>query len=58
MSVVSQFITLASFSFSDVEDLLAEAKELVRSPMPLRSDLGSVSFPRRNSPDLPRACAV
>lgn len=45
MSVVSQFITLASFSFSDVEDLLAEAKELVRSPMPLRSDLGSVSFP-------------
>lgn len=28
MSVVSQFITLASFSFSDVEDLLAEAKEL------------------------------
>lgn len=29
VSVVSQFITLASFSFSDVEDLLAEAKELV-----------------------------
>uniref|UniRef100_A0A8C3LQM2 Dishevelled associated activator of morphogenesis 1 n=1 Tax=Chrysolophus pictus TaxID=9089 RepID=A0A8C3LQM2_CHRPC len=28
VSVVSQFITLASFSFSDVEDLLAEAKEL------------------------------
>ncbi|KFO85170.1 Disheveled-associated activator of morphogenesis 1, partial [Buceros rhinoceros silvestris] len=26
--VVSQFITLASFSFSDVEDLLMEAKEL------------------------------
>lgn len=45
VSVVSQFITLASFSFSDVEDLLAEAKELVRSPMPLRSDLGSVSSP-------------
>lgn len=30
VSVVSQFITLASFSFSDVEDLLMEAKELVR----------------------------
>ncbi|NXT83328.1 DAAM2 protein, partial [Zapornia atra] len=28
MSVVSQFITLASFSFSDIEDLLTEAKEL------------------------------
>uniref|UniRef100_A0A8C9MRF7 Dishevelled associated activator of morphosis 1 n=1 Tax=Serinus canaria TaxID=9135 RepID=A0A8C9MRF7_SERCA len=28
VSVVSQFITLASFSFSDVEDLLMEAKEL------------------------------
>lgn len=37
VSVVSQFITLASFSFSDVEDLLAEAKELVRAPNPLRS---------------------
>lgn len=29
VSVVSQFITLASFSFSDVEDSLNEAKELV-----------------------------
>lgn len=29
VSVVSQFITVASFSFSDVEDLLAEAKDLV-----------------------------
>uniref|UniRef100_A0A8C3K7W6 Dishevelled associated activator of morphogenesis 1 n=1 Tax=Calidris pygmaea TaxID=425635 RepID=A0A8C3K7W6_9CHAR len=28
VAVVSQFITLASFSFSDVEDLLTEAKEL------------------------------
>ncbi|XP_064420822.1 disheveled-associated activator of morphogenesis 1 isoform X2 [Latimeria chalumnae] len=28
VSVVSQFITVASFSFSDVEDLLTEAKEL------------------------------
>uniref|UniRef100_A0A8C0FI68 Dishevelled associated activator of morphogenesis 1 n=1 Tax=Bubo bubo TaxID=30461 RepID=A0A8C0FI68_BUBBB len=28
VSVVSQFVTLASFSFSDVEDLLTEAKEL------------------------------
>ncbi|XP_043372066.1 disheveled-associated activator of morphogenesis 1 isoform X3 [Dermochelys coriacea] len=28
VSVVSQFITLASFGFSDVEDLLMEAKEL------------------------------
>uniref|UniRef100_A0A8C0UT26 Dishevelled associated activator of morphosis 1 n=1 Tax=Cyanistes caeruleus TaxID=156563 RepID=A0A8C0UT26_CYACU len=28
VSVVSQFITLASFSFSDVEDLLMETKEL------------------------------
>uniref|UniRef100_A0A4W3GIN6 Dishevelled associated activator of morphogenesis 1b n=1 Tax=Callorhinchus milii TaxID=7868 RepID=A0A4W3GIN6_CALMI len=28
VSVVSQFITLASFSFSDAEDLLSEAKEL------------------------------
>uniref|UniRef100_A0ACB8G5Z1 Disheveled-associated activator of morphogenesis 1 n=1 Tax=Sphaerodactylus townsendi TaxID=933632 RepID=A0ACB8G5Z1_9SAUR len=28
ITVVSQFITLASFGFSDVEDLLAEAKEL------------------------------
>ncbi|XP_010213349.1 PREDICTED: disheveled-associated activator of morphogenesis 1, partial [Tinamus guttatus] len=28
VAVVSQFITLASFSFSDVEDLLMEAKEL------------------------------
>jgi hypothetical protein len=33
VSVVSQFITLASFSFSDVEDLLAEAKELVNFPV-------------------------
>lgn len=38
VSVVSQFITLASFSFSDVEDLLMEAKELVRPPMSLRSE--------------------
>lgn len=38
VSVVSQFITLASFSFSDVEDLLTEAKELVRPPMSLRSE--------------------
>lgn len=30
VSVVSQFITLASFSFSDVEDFLTEAKEVVR----------------------------
>lgn len=29
VSVVSQFITVASFSFSDVEDSLGEAKELV-----------------------------
>lgn len=29
VSVVSQFITVASFSFSDVEDSLTEAKELV-----------------------------
>lgn len=29
VSVVSQFITVASFSFSDVEDSLNEAKELV-----------------------------
>lgn len=29
VSVVSQFITVASFSFSDVEDSLSEAKELV-----------------------------
>ncbi|XP_076872972.1 disheveled-associated activator of morphogenesis 1b isoform X2 [Brachyhypopomus gauderio] len=28
VSVVSQFVTLASFSFSDVEDSLSEAKEL------------------------------
>ncbi|XP_058423013.1 disheveled-associated activator of morphogenesis 1 isoform X1 [Diceros bicornis minor] len=28
VSVVSQFVTVASFSFSDVEDLLAEAKDL------------------------------
>lgn len=35
VSVVSQFITLASFSFSDVEDLLAEAKELVNFPVHL-----------------------
>ncbi|MEE6494065.1 hypothetical protein FKM82_017011 [Ascaphus truei] len=28
VSVVSQFITVASFSFSDVEDLLTESKEL------------------------------
>ncbi|XP_075388046.1 disheveled-associated activator of morphogenesis 1 [Tenrec ecaudatus] len=28
VSVVSQFITVASFSFSDVEDLLAESKDL------------------------------
>lgn len=33
VSVVSQFITVASFSFSDVEDLLAEAKDLVRFPL-------------------------
>lgn len=29
VSVVSQFITVASFSFSDVEDSLTEAKDLV-----------------------------
>lgn len=29
VSVVSQFITVASFSFSDVEDSLGEAKDLV-----------------------------
>ena len=29
VSVVSQFITVASFGFSDVEDSLTEAKELV-----------------------------
>lgn len=29
VSVVSQFITVASFSFSDVEDSLNEAKDLV-----------------------------
>lgn len=29
--VVSQFITVASFSFSEVEDSLEEAKNLVRS---------------------------
>ncbi|MEQ2204130.1 hypothetical protein XENOCAPTIV_008375 [Xenoophorus captivus] len=29
VSVVSQFIAVASFSFSDVEDSLTEAKELV-----------------------------
>lgn len=33
MSVVSQFINVASFSFSDVEDLLAEAKDLVSFPL-------------------------
>lgn len=33
VSVVSQFITVASFSFSDVEDLLAEAKDLVSLPL-------------------------
>lgn len=33
VSVVSQFITLASFSFSDVEDLLTEAKDLVNFPL-------------------------
>lgn len=33
VSVVSQFITVASFSFSDVEDLLAEAKDLVSFPL-------------------------
>lgn len=38
VSVVSQFITLASFSFSDVEDLLTEAKDLVRPPRSLRSE--------------------
>lgn len=32
VSVVSQFITVASFSFSDVEDSLSEAKELVSRP--------------------------
>lgn len=33
MPVVSQFVTLASFSFSDVEDSLNEAKELVSGCM-------------------------
>lgn len=45
VSVVSQFITVASFSFSDVEDLLAEAKDLVS--FPLRSEYcltGPVTF--------------
>ena len=32
VSVVGQFIAVASFSFSDVEDSLAEAKELVSQP--------------------------
>lgn len=31
VSVVSQFITVAGFSFSEVEDSLQDAKELVRS---------------------------
>lgn len=31
VSVVSQFITVAGFSFSDVEDSLQEAKDLVRT---------------------------
>ncbi|XP_030623666.1 disheveled-associated activator of morphogenesis 1 isoform X1 [Chanos chanos] len=33
VSVVSQFITVASFSFSDVEDSLQEAKELFQKAM-------------------------
>lgn len=48
VSVVSQFITVASFSFSDVEDLLAEAKELVNFPVYLLM----WSF----RPELPCAC--
>lgn len=61
MSVVSQFITLASFSFSDVEDLLMEAKELVRSLMSLRSGWCfslSSSQEGRDGPGLARAHAA
>lgn len=54
VSVVSQFITLASFSFSDVEDLLMEAKELVRSPTSLRLS----SQQERDGLGLSRAHAV
>lgn len=32
VSVVSQFITVASFSFSEVEESLSEAKEMVSGP--------------------------
>lgn len=34
VSAVSQFITVASFGFSDVEDSLTEAKDLVRPGPP------------------------
>lgn len=45
VSVVSQFITVASFSFSDVEDLLAEAKDLVTEPLrPGGADWVGLSF--------------
>ena len=48
MSVVSQFITVASFSFSDVEDSLTEAKELVSQ---CNSRLG-LSSSRRLKPSI------
>lgn len=49
VSVVSQFITVASFSFSDVEDSLAEAKDLVRGPPLLRSGTAPLSLADTNS---------
>ena len=45
VSVVSQFITVASFSFSDVEDLLAEAKDLVSFPLHTECCLTGLTLP-------------
>lgn len=51
-SVVSQFVTVASFSFSDVEDSLQEAKELVSAP-PTRIYFRGCSTPPRIHTHLP-----
>ncbi|XP_049319702.1 disheveled-associated activator of morphogenesis 1 isoform X2 [Astyanax mexicanus] len=45
VSVVSQFITVASFSFSDVEDSLQEAKELFQKAVKHFGEDGSSSQP-------------
>lgn len=53
VSVVSQFITVASFSFSDVEDSLSEAKELVSGRRRPQTQTAKAAFPVSCSCTLP-----